>query len=525
MFNRLGIRVNRIIRSVTVHSAAWSPIEPLSLEEKQIDVEEFSSLARVWMEARRRLESEQPQQLEEFYVRLRRSWAIETGILENLYYIDRNTTKTLIDRGFYEELISDISSEQEPARVLAMLRDHLSAGDMLEELTSEERPLTTGFIKELQAVLTQNQAATEAVDSLGRAVKVQPVRGEWKTQPNWRQLSSGENRYFCPPEQVQGQMDDLITYLAWHQEEGVNVAILAAWLHHRFTYIHPFQDGNGRVARALVNYIFVKAGLFPAVVKRDEKLSYLDALEAADNGDLRPLVSLLATKQTEAIKQALSLTETAEEVRPTTLLAELGRGIVSQRKERMAAEQQEYRRVTDVLVELTNFAERRLPEHLAAFAKPFTDSRMEVSYWINVGGSHDDRDYWYKTQIIETAEQANKWANFNEESRWVRTVVRSRTTGLRFVMSFHHVGRTLTGVAEVTCFADLREQSARPADPTERDWFEEYEQDAVSTPVPCMERPFSFTWQDRAEDLYGRFEEWMVTSLAVALKEWARRIV
>ena len=41
----------------------------------------------------------------------------------------------------------------------------------------------------------------------------------------------------------------------------------AAWLHHRFVQIHPFQDGNGRIARALSTLIFVKAGWFPLVVR------------------------------------------------------------------------------------------------------------------------------------------------------------------------------------------------------------------------------------------------------------------
>ena len=54
------------------------------------------------------------------------------------------------------------------------------------------------------------------------------------------------------------------------RRRGVPVEVEAAWLHHRFTQIHPYQDGNGRVARALASLLFIKAGWFPVVVTRDD---------------------------------------------------------------------------------------------------------------------------------------------------------------------------------------------------------------------------------------------------------------
>ena len=58
--------------------------------------------------------------------------------------------------------------------------------------------------------------------------------------------------------------------------------MLAAWVRHRFTQIHPFQDGNGRVARLLATLVFSRAEWLPLVVRRDDRVRYLDALEAAD---------------------------------------------------------------------------------------------------------------------------------------------------------------------------------------------------------------------------------------------------
>src|SRR5262249_23634455 len=79
--------------------------------------------------------------------------------------------------------------------------------------------------------------------------------------------------------------------------------------HHRFAQIHPFQDGNGRVVRALASLVFLRASWFPLVVNRDDRAEYIESLEQADRGDLAPLVDLFARIQKKAFNQALSLSE------------------------------------------------------------------------------------------------------------------------------------------------------------------------------------------------------------------------
>src|SRR3990172_5510798 len=167
--------------SATPDNIGWAPIHPLSSSERATDVSEFESLARVWREAKGNLERENPQTLREFNERLRRSWSIETGILENLYMVDRGTTQTLVDRGFHQELIDRAGTDTDPGRLVAMLKDHLAASDMIHSLIQEGRPLTAHFIKELHACLTQHQTWVEAVDGLGNPLQAEPLRGQWKT--------------------------------------------------------------------------------------------------------------------------------------------------------------------------------------------------------------------------------------------------------------------------------------------------------------------------------------------------------
>src|SRR4029077_20167961 len=117
-------------------------------------------------------------------------------------------------------------------------------------------------------------------------------KGQYKTQPNSPTRPDGSVHEYCPPEHVASEMDNLITMYHRHEERGVPPEVEAAWLHHRFTQIHPFADGNGRVARAISTLVFIKAGWFPLIVKREDWTRYVEALERADRDDLRLLVAL-----------------------------------------------------------------------------------------------------------------------------------------------------------------------------------------------------------------------------------------
>ena len=72
----------------------------------------------------------------------------------------------------------------------------------------------------------------------------------------------------------------------WRNTQNEDPVIVAAWFHHRFTQIHPYQDGNGRVARALTTLILLRADLLPLVVDRDLRVEYIKALELADQKQL-----------------------------------------------------------------------------------------------------------------------------------------------------------------------------------------------------------------------------------------------
>lgn len=111
-------------------------------------------------------------------------------------------------------------------------------------------------------------------------------------------------------------MDELVRVYSEHQTRGIPVEVEAAWLLHRFAQIHPFADGNGRVARALASLVFIKRGWFPVIIKRDDpQRRYIEALEKADAGDLRPLIGIFVEAQRAALIDA---SEVAFDVSPIT---------------------------------------------------------------------------------------------------------------------------------------------------------------------------------------------------------------
>ena len=78
---------------------------------------------------------------------------------------------------------------------------------------------------------------------------------------------------------------------------------LAAILHHRFVWIHPFHDGNGRVARLLMNLVLIRTGYPIAVILNVDRSKYYDSLNKADNQDPTSFVNFVAS----AVERSLDL--------------------------------------------------------------------------------------------------------------------------------------------------------------------------------------------------------------------------
>lgn len=98
-----------------------------------------------------------------------------------------------------------------------------------------------------------------------------------------------------PPDalQVPQKMRDLITWLN-AQKNKTNIVELAALLHHKLVYIHPFFDGNGRTSRLAMNLLLMQAGYPLVIILKNDRKKYYDVLSKADDGKYESLVKFIA---------------------------------------------------------------------------------------------------------------------------------------------------------------------------------------------------------------------------------------
>ena len=493
----------------------WRPITPLS-ERCDYDFSEIDSLQRQWLAFRRGREATAPAAYQAFLQRLTRSWAIETGIIEGLYTLDRGMTETLVMRGISAELIEPSATNKDPRELARTLADHQDAVNGVYEEVREGRPISRSAIRQIHVVLTGNQPTYRAMNQFGRFFDAELQHGKFKTLRNNPTRTDGAVHEYSPPEHVDSELDNL---LEWYNQyvqdtDRYHPLLTGAWLHHRFTQIHPFQDGNGRVVRALLTWHLVREGYLPVVVKRDDRVDYIDALEKADDGDLAPFVDLLVRMQRRTILEAIGEPERAETV------DQVLDHIVEQIGRKNTAHDARLRSVNAVAEDLCKHIEDWLNIRAEQIISRLEQAGRNVAPSVRTGGA-GEREHWYHGQVMQTAKNSGHWVNLNEFRYYVRLTLTPdlmpRFSRLVFVISLHHTGRQLSGIMASTAFALI--------DHYPDGIPEQVEAGAASSFIDCTpSQPFTFTWEDGPDVLMPRYTTWIEQSLAIALRQWGEHI-
>ena len=155
---------------------------------------------------------------------------------------------------------------------------------MIKEMAlDKEQPLTEYFIRTLHQTLLREDYTVYRQLPDGTNTSYVVNAGQYKTRPNSVITATGERFEYASPEETPALMTDLIQWYNEAEAKGdLSPIELASLFHYRYIRIHPFEDGNGRVSRLLVNYILYRHGYPMIVVKSADKDNYLTALNLCD---------------------------------------------------------------------------------------------------------------------------------------------------------------------------------------------------------------------------------------------------
>ena len=469
----------------------WRPIRDFETAPQTLTDGELESLQRIWV--RQKKELIQTAVLDEFDRRLRREWAIETGIIENVYSIDRGVTKTLIEKGINAALIRHDATDRDPTLVARIIQDHYDTLETMLDFVKGQRQLSTGYVKELHAALLRNQETHRVVDQFGHAFEKQLEKGQYKTTPNSPTREDGSIHEYCPPEHVASEMDRLIELHATHETVAVPPEVEAAWLHHRFSQIHPFADGNGRVARAIASLVFIKANWFPLIIKREDWGRYIEALEKADAGDLRALVSLFVEAQRSALLQA---TEAAYAAKPIETADEAVTALrdVLQRKGRVSLP--EWLRAKETAGRLVAVANQRLTNVAEQLTKEIASLATGFSFGVQAVGPRG------ADQIRAAAVgQAGQVPDFAEYDQSIMLHLNARRPD-SLVLSFHGIGPRYRGIIGVVAYVFVQ----------------------GAGPLPIEGGTFQINYEEGADKAQERFSGWLERVIVKGLEAWRQML-
>ena len=225
---------------------------------------------------------------------LRIDWTYNSNALEG-------NTLTYGETAFF--LREGLTSEGRPLKDYLEAKNHAEAIDGLYDIIDGERKMTESLIKELHAVLMRGIEFTYARGAHGNLIQKPFHPGRYKLQPNHVLTLSGTVHHYTDPLHVPDEMERLVKWC--HASSDLHPIERAALFHYGFVKIHPFDDGNGRLSRLLMNLILMQAGYPPCVVRMSRRKTYLESLALADSAEDYSDFTLFITEELVATLQRM----------------------------------------------------------------------------------------------------------------------------------------------------------------------------------------------------------------------------
>ena len=180
-------------------------------------------------------------------------------------------------------LFGKVIGEADVRDVQEMAASNVGLRMMTEEAKVKETPLTQNFIRTLHRTLLREDYTVHRSLPGGMQTSYVIHAGQYKTRPNSVITRYGDRFEYASPEETPSLMADLVDWYNKAEQEGKLTPVeLAALFHYRYIRIHPFEDGNDRIARLMVNFILTRHNYPMVVVRSRKKSDYLEALHQTD---------------------------------------------------------------------------------------------------------------------------------------------------------------------------------------------------------------------------------------------------
>lgn len=298
-------------------------------------------------------------------------------------------------------LLHGITADGKPLKDHLDIKGHNEAILLLDEILKSERPVTEAFIRELHQIILVEPYERPAQTPDGRPTTRRIRVGEYKREPNHVRTVTGEIFYFATPEETPARMEELMNWYRETESEGkIHPLAVAALFHYRFIRIHPFDDGNGRISRIMMNLILMKHGYPPAIVRADKKEDYYRALRQADGGDVEKFIDLIGQRLIASLETMIkgARGEDIEEPDDLDKKIELLKGIISGKNKTIIQSTE-----TEIAFFRTDYS------HLIAELLILQAKFKDFFHWTHITNSIINREFEYLAGdeggwLVETSE-------------------------------------------------------------------------------------------------------------------------
>ncbi len=240
-----------------------------------MDIFRLLDLYKANIDERRPFEGELLRQLKDYY-RIGLTWS--SNALEG-NTLTESETKVLLEDG--------LTIGGKPLRYTFEAIGHAKAYDFMFTLL-KNRTITE------RDILTMQQMFYENIES--------EYAGKYRDMDVF---ISGSKYPVAEPRRIQTEMDELFQWIEAERDK-LHPVVFAAQLHKRVVFIHPFKDGNGRIARLMLNTALIQDGYLLAVIPPVLRHEYIQLLEKAHRDD-KPFEEFIAERVIESQKEVMRL--------------------------------------------------------------------------------------------------------------------------------------------------------------------------------------------------------------------------